>query len=402
MTDQNYLQKYLSLNKGTEIPDVFALWCGLSAVSIVLGRSVWLDMGTYVIYPNLFVVLVAGSGRCRKSTAIKIAERLVVQLEPPPKLIAQRITPEALIKALQPKGPEEKGSKEPTKILSGSAVGYVIVDELANFLNRKTYEGGLCSLLIPLYDCNAAYEYHTIGRGVERLENTCLGLLGASTIDWIRNAIPPDAIGAGLTSRILFVYVESPPPPVAITSFSDEKHALVYELVKDLQRIQAYKGEVKLTEDAWLFYRTTYEDFYENSELYAMPMLQGYASRRHVHWLKAAILLAASDGSETESGRLLVEHRHLDGALALLETCEKTLPQVISLIAASERGVLLEEVYTRIAGSGKISRKALTKSMQHKLDIRGLGDILQSLRSSERIGMSSGKGGVFYWIPKAT
>ena len=129
------MRDFVLLCKGTEIPDIFALWCGIAGISCVLGRRLWIDMGTYTIYPNLYVVLVAGSGRCRKSTVVNMIEKLIFQLDPRPNLISQKITPEALIDALKVTEVTEK------KIfVRQTSEGFVIIDELSTFLNRKTYE----------------------------------------------------------------------------------------------------------------------------------------------------------------------------------------------------------------------------------------------------------------------
>jgi len=222
------LRDYLDLVKDTEVPESFAFWCGVAGVSAVLGRRVFLDMGIYRIYPNMFIVLVAGSGKCRKSTAIGMMEDMIWMLTDKPNVISQKITPEALLEALQTGGP--------------SSEGFIIVDEPSTFLNKKTYESGLAPLLISMYDCKEHFEYRTKSRGIEVISNSALGLLGGSTVDWIRNAIPEDAIGGGLTSRILFVYQKKPKGPQAFTQVSEEQKVLTKSLLNRLQGMCLLKG----------------------------------------------------------------------------------------------------------------------------------------------------------------
>ena len=212
---ENFLRDFANLAKGTEIPPLFALWSGISGVSAILGRRVWMDMGVFTVYPNLFVVLVAGSGQFRKTTSIRLIEKLIRQVDPHPNFISQKITPEALIDAvkIQRTGDDSNLGKEISE-------GYVLAEELGIFINKKSYEAGMASILIPLYDCADVFEYRTKGRGVEEIRNACFSLLGASTVDWIRDAIPREAVGGGLTSRMIFVFTETPPEPVAIPSLS--------------------------------------------------------------------------------------------------------------------------------------------------------------------------------------
>ncbi len=383
---ENFLLDFVKLCADTEIPDIFALWCAISSVSCVLGRNSWIDMGTYTIYPNLYIVLVAGSGRCRKSTSIGMAKRLLRQLEPAPNIIAQKITPEALIEALQLTTCEED------KILKPSCEGYVVADELSTFLNRKTYDSGLNSLLIQLYDCEEYFEYRTRGRGSEKLYNTCLGLLGASTIDWIRTAIPRDAIGGGLTSRIIFVYMEDPPPPVAITSFSKEKQKLLETLIRSLHKFQLLNGAFNLSKQSWNLYQQMYDGFYRDSELYDNPTLAGYASRRHVFMLKLSMILSASEGLTNQ----IIEERHLRGAEDILKRSEVFMPRVLGLITMSERGAQIDTVGRYLEKKQQLSRQELLRSFIHQMDVRDLDIIIESLVHSGRIQVRSSGKGLFY------
>ena len=97
----HFLRDYVTYNEGTEIPSTFALWCGLAGVSAALGRRVWIDMGPFTIFPNLYVVLVAPSARNRKSTAIGLIENMLREVRPKINIIAQSITPQAMIDALR-------------------------------------------------------------------------------------------------------------------------------------------------------------------------------------------------------------------------------------------------------------------------------------------------------------
>jgi len=387
----NFLRDIVSLAQGTEIPASFAMWSGFAAMSAVLGRRIWLDMGTYTIFPNLYVVLVAGSGRCRKSTSINIVEKLLSQLDPRPNLLAQRTTPEALIEALQV---VEK--MEGTKFTRRTSEGFVIVDELANFLNKKTYEAGLASLLISLYDCKDQFDYRTKARGVEHLQAVCLGMLAGSTIEWIRNAIPSDAIGGGLTSRFIFVYVENPPPPVAITRFSDEKKELNERLVRALIEMQSLQGQMNLSPEAWNLYEEEYNKFYIENRMFEDPTLSGYASRRHVHALKLSMILSIAD-PESRHDRL-VYPRHFSAAISLLSQCEVWMPRVMALISATEKGALAELICTKLHARKSISRRLLLESLVHRIDARDLTEVIETLIQAGRIRCESNGRDIIYYL----
>ena len=386
MPDLTFLEKFVSLADDTEIPPEFSLWSGLAAISCIMGRSIYIDMGVFTIFPNMMCILVAGSGRCRKSTAINLMEGIVREVEPKPNIIAQKITPEALIEALK-----QQDVSEPNILKGPKFEGFVLADELATFLNRKTYEAGMGSLLIQLYDCKDNFEYRTRGRGAEVLERTCLGLFGGSTIEWLRNAVPEDAIGGGLTSRMLFVYTDKPPEPVPFLKNTEKKKRTREELIRALTRFQTIHGEMKLSEKAMLAYVKEYKDFYSNNEFFENKLLSGYASRRHIHILKIAMLFCVS---ETENKQILEEH--IIAATRLIVHLESRLPEVMKQVTASDKGDMLETCFMYIAKAKRIPRAKLMTLMSHKVDAFELENIIQTLIQSGRIKMGS-EGRVIYY-----
>jgi hypothetical protein len=392
MEEENFLRDYTEYNSGTEIPKLFAFWCGVAGISAVLGRRVFIDMGTYTIFPNFYIVLVAGSGRCRKSTAISQIEKLLRGLEPPLNLIAQKITPEALIDAMKIK---ESENENQLLLQRTRSEGYVLVDELATFLNKASYEAGLASLLIPFYDCKDNFDYRTKGGGSIKITDSCLGILGASTVDWLTNAIPENAVGGGLTSRMCFVFVEDPPDPVAITTLTERKKELAEILQKHLTRMMMLSGPVKLTNEAWEYYTQEYLRFHKQSELYDNKNLAGYASRRHLHLLKLGIVLSVSERMD-----LVVEAKHLVAAENMLSYTEQFLPMVMNLITASEYGSLMSMVVSTIRKSeGKsIARTNLVRAMSHKIGSRDLDVILETLQQSGRVHSAVNGKDIYYRV----
>lgn len=379
------MRDFVSLAEQTEIPQAFMLWCGISGISAALERRVWIDMGPFTIFPNLYIVLVAGSGRCRKSTSIHQLLKIMKQASVLPNFISQKITPEGLIDAL-------RIHRDAT---ISESIGYVVVDELSVFLNRKSYEAGLASLLITLFDCEDQIEYRTKGRGIEKLENTCLSLLGASTIDWLKNAVPTDAIGGGLTSRMIFVYVEHPTTPVAWPLFDEKKHTVAKKLSQSLEGVFTINGPAKLTPDAKAFYEEKYCNFYDNSELFDDPLLSGYASRRFVHFLKLGIIFSVARGARD----LVITHSDLLAAENALLMIEPAMPKVLSMVMATDRGALTGIIYAKIAKAGKIGRRSLMASFAHRIDTRELTDLLDTLLHTGKVECFASGSDIVYHLP---
>lgn len=383
---KNFLQDYVRLGEKTEVPEIFMFWCGLAGLSFSLGRAVWLDMGHYILYPNLYVVLVASSGRHRKSTAVGMMERLLRRLEPPLNIIAQKITPEALIEALRVVHTEN--DKE---ILRETCEGCIIADELATFLNKKSYETGLGSLLTTLFDCKDSFKYHTKSRGEELLQNSYLGLLSASTLDWVRQAIPLEAVGQGLTSRMCFVYVDTPPEPFGRTESSKEKKLLEDQLLAHLMGVSKLRGRFELTEEAWELFDETYNNFFRTSRFYEDYLMSGYASRRHTHLLKLGMLFSVAESTE-----LVVTKKHLQYAKNLLEQSEPDLERVVRLIASTEQGLSTDMILRIIGKRGEISRSGLLQKVSHSVSSRDLTEIMATLVHAGLV-RTEVRGGTIYY-----
>lgn len=372
MKEDNFLRDFMTLCEDTEIPPEFALWCGVFGVSAALGRRVWVDRGVFQVYPNLYVILVAGSGRMRKSTSINQIEKFLSMLDPPPNLIAQKITAEALIEALRSDFGEENK-------LRTTHEGYVIVDELATFLNKNSYDAGLGSLLIPLFDCKESFAYQTRGRGEEKITQACLGLLGASTIDWLKRAIPEDAIAGGLASRMIFVYSEEVPPPIPRPKFSEGKKALFEKLLRQLGRITTISGEYKFTPQADQWFDREYEAFYY-SPFFDVPELRGYASRRFIHLTKLAMAFSAAEGLER-----VIDVPHLAGAGDVLTNCENKMESVLSQVAATDIGQSIGSIEGYIKASGGATKSEIVNRFKNKMDLMEIDNVLATLRASGQL-----------------
>lgn len=381
---KTFLQEYVFSHENTEIPRLFSLWCGLFGVSSVLGRRVSLDLGTFRIYPNLYVILVAGSGRCRKSTAVRQISRLLrdaVKLN----LISQKLTPQALVEAMNdlPEGILFQPDKQ--------SEGVIIVDEMANFLNKSSYEAGMAPMLISFYDCEDYFEYRTKGRGKETVTNSCLNVLAATTIDWLREGIPADAVGGGLTSRMLFVYVDTPNPPVPFPVISAEQKEAHTRAGLELLRFSNLSGEYTLSPEAKTFYEEEYCKFYTTSSMYEHAQLSGYASRRGVHILKLALLLCVINSTSN-----VISIDHITKARDLLMVTEEALPSLLRTIVTTEVGNNAELVLSIISRNRSISRSDLLRKVSHKLDARGLNEVLNTLTGSGVVKAVEIAGATYY------
>lgn len=388
----SFLDGYIRLCRETEAPPIFGLWCGVSAVSAALGRNSYLQFGQFPIYPNFFIVIIGSSGLYRKSTSIEMADWMLKHLQPQPKLIAQKITPEALIQAV-------RRTETENMMALGKEMGtaHVVADEFQTFLNKKTYEAGLAALLIQMFDCKDQVSYETIGRGNETVHNSCLGILGGSTIDWLKGGIPEEAVGGGLTSRMIFIYYDGVVRDIPWPVFSVEQQELRGKLLEHLQRITQISGLFTLEAPARALYDEEYIRFRNTSgkDLFYDKDLRGYASRRHIHMLKLSMVLSASIRFDR-----IVTVDHIRGAIGALQECEKNLPLIISQITSTATGSSNDLVLSHIRKAGRITRTALQRAVAHRLDRKAMDDILDTLMIAGLIDLIHTGAAVSYQLRK--
>jgi hypothetical protein len=361
--------------ENTEIPSIFALWAGISTVSAAMGRDCFIDQGHFTVYPNLYIVLVAGSAKCRKSTSINTATRFLEKMKPPVKLISQKMTTEALIGSLA----GTAVANETTVI--NQAEGIAVVDELATLIDANAFKTGMIPLLTKLFDCED-FPYETRSRGIEYVRNPCMSILGGSTLHWIKESVPVVAIGGGFTSRVIFVYRDSFEKLIAWPTKNEDMLNMQEAVVHDLNEVTKLRGNFGFTDDAIKLYSTEYETFIKTSVLFTNKNLAGYAGRRHVLLLKLCMVVAASD-KDTK----LVNEQDVQVAIKILTNAETNMPKVLSAISSEVAGDLFEEVFNIIKGQKIITRSMLLRKLSNKLTARDLTVITETLVETQLISV---------------
>ncbi len=368
--ENGFLKEYCAFHSNaTEVPSIFSLWGGICCISTVLGRGCWVNMGHFKIHPNLYIVLVAGSARCHKSTAIGMANKVLLSVDPPVNLLSQKGTPEALIQSLTESASEFEGS-----VITERSEGLALVTELSTLIDRNSFQNGMISLLTDLWDCPKKFEYRTRGRGKETLWNCCLSIFSASTAQWIKEAIPIVAIGGGFTSRVMFVYQERPERLVALPEVDKDAIEVEAKIHHDLNCINRLHGEFRLSPQARLFFIKRYTDFHETTEMFEDKHLSGYAGRRSTIMLKLGMVVSAS-----ERDTRVIHEGDLKIAEKILENVEKTLPRVMQAITSETVGDICEEVLRFLKQKKLVKRSLLVTKFSNRLTSKELGIILDTL-----------------------
>jgi len=370
--DGSWLKHYLDFTKGVESPEIFHFWVGISLIATALGRNTFLDRGYFKLYPNMFIVLLAESEECGKSTAIKIGVNKLLRaddMEGCPMIFAQKSSPQALVETLV----DETGVPDADMNVTKNAEVYITASELSVFLGKKEKNSELLTMLTDLYDCPDKWAYKTRYKGWEQAVNICLNMIAGSTPKWLRFTIPSDAIAGGFVSRLVFVYVEHTDRSFPHPEYHKEEEELRVKLTHDLSLIRRIKGPFKWGKDAKDWYTEWYK--INADKLRKSPEI--YVRRKKDLILKVAMCVSASKSSDRE-----INISDLLTSEAAIEKVEEYLPIAIALISSTTLGDDTRRVLDVIRRAVKIRHSKLLKKLYHILDAKKLGEIIVTLEEA--------------------
>lgn len=372
----NWLDSYLQFTFESEPPEIFHIWTAISTVASVLERKCVLNYGSLSFYPNMYIVLVAPSGKVRKGTAMNFGLNLLYRSNI--HLAAESITREALVREL--KKSEEMVEIGDNLLIHSSLT--ICAPELVVFLGYNQQQ--LMMDLVDWYDCGKGPEglwtYRAKTKGLsDEIIGLWVNLYGATTPELLRSTLSLDAIGGGLTSRIIFIYADKKRKSCPAPFVSPETAALGEDLYHDLELIHLLKGQFKPDSsfiDLWIEWYLEQED----KEIFKEQALQPYCSRRGTHVMKLTMILNAC---RTDS--MILTASDLTNAIDLLTRTEKDMPKVFYGVGKSQHAEVLSKVMSTIGMAKEISKTELMNLFYHDADAREMEAILETLESMKFI-----------------
>lgn len=359
----DWIDAYVEYTEHGEARESFRLWTAISTIAGCLQRKCFLKWGMLTYYPNMYVVLI-GPPASRKGTAmapaLKIVHEVGIRIAP------NATTREALLREMAESAMNPAILDDlPTLHQHHSLT--VFSTEFTVFLGYKNIQ--LMSDLCDLYDCPDKFVYRTKGSGIDVIAGAFLNILGATTPDLLQMSMPIEAVGAGLTSRICFIYEPG----------RGEKKVLPYEdvelqeaLLRDLNRVRNMSGQFKVTEG----FMNDYAEWYLNTEqmVFKNPHFEGYCARRATHILKLVQIVAASRGS------MIVAERDLAKAVRILEQAEQRMERTFSGVGKSKTADVTDKVLVFLAANKCVTVSALLNVFYRDADHNTLYDILRTLQ----------------------
>lgn len=339
----DWIDSYLELTENSEPPTSYKRWTAISLIASVMQRKCRLEWGPITFYPNMYIVLVGPSGRCRKGTAMGVGHSFLRKIGI--SMAAEATTREALIRSLEESGTQDGFSVDSKGNMYDHSSLTIFSPELTVFLGYGNLQ--LISDLTDWYDCRDEWEYRTKNSGVNTIKGVYVNLLGATTPDLVRSALPQDAVGGGLSSRMIFVS-EWERSKIVPFPFLTNANLEMYELLQhDLENIYAMRGNFGITDEFRAVWLKWYTEQDKNPPFKDNPKFEGYINRRGNHVLKLCMILSASENDE-----MVLTSVHIKRAIAMLEEVEKKMPSVFFGHGTSVNADLTGRVLQTVSAMG--------------------------------------------------
>lgn len=341
-SQKSFITDLIYTTRGIETPTTFTVWSGLFLLSTLIKREAWIKWFPGRFFANLYVILVGPAGS-KKSTVIDdiglpLMDMLQRFIKDPNikalkrlNYVKNKISPEALVHEMIPSselipvkdhnGHAILNSEGDPVYMKHSSEMAIILSEMSVSISKRSYAEGIIQFMLDLYACHDEWNWSTIGRGKQTLENVYTTFLGATTTTGFRDSIPEAAVGDGFLSRNVIAY-QPGYPRIRPTPFEIEEAPSFNELARRAAWIAENTiGEYAFSRNAYRAYEKWYYAFKKRLE--SAGDSASIQSRLDTQVRKVAFLLRAARYDDTD--RLIHEQDFEDAAKLVRGTYQSSL-----------------------------------------------------------------------------
>lgn len=391
----DFFQKYLNYIGKSEAPAIYHRWSLMTAIGAMLGRRIWLEHGSFKIYPNMYVMLLGSSG-VRKSTSIKIVKRLIKEAGYD-SIAADRTSKEKFLMDLAGETNEHDAVRDMEQLLDqdlfrgspeGSREIFVMADEANDFFGLGNME--FLSILGSLWDWEGDYDCRYKTGKSFTIHDPAVSILSANTPTNFAAAFPPEILGQGFFSRILLIHGESNGiriPFPTVPAAEDTRR-----IVEDLRRIsQGVGGVATLSPDAERKLSDIYMEGYRVEDI----RFDSYSNRRFTHLLKLCLIACATRGDTIVRGEDVVYGN------TVLSHAEHCMPRALGEFGKAKNSSIADKVLRVISNHTSICslRDIWIHVSQDLEEPSKLAPILQGLAQADKI-QAAHVGDMHGYLPK--
>jgi hypothetical protein len=374
-----------------------------------------MSKGIYRVYPNTYIVLVAPSGKCRKSGTIRTGISVLNHFDDI-NVIADKTTPEALLEALMlgnveydqdddsiAGGGNANGNKDNSINVKIDSTGFIRSSEMSTFLNKNSYSSGMITILTDLFDCPDAFKYTTRNKRPIILDNVYVNMLAATTPEWLATNLPEEAFEGGFMSRVIWVVKHWRDRVIALEDEPDPDD--LKKLIKMLKYIKKeHKGPMIFSSEA----KDWYVKWYERNSMMASDSekMSGFNERLPDTMIKIAMLIQASE----QPGKLVLELGYLKQSEKIMRWVLDKMFRAFDATDLSRLGQLRRRINDIVDHYGEITQREILRKVGGRLDYKGQlneakelmvesGDVIVETRSPVAEGKKTGRPKIIWRRP---
>lgn len=313
-----FIQAFLEHTKGYESPTSFWKWSAYAAIAGVLRDNVWMADGDSRLYPNVYILFLAGSGQ-RKGRPISDAEHLV-HLVNNVKVISGRSSIQAILTEIGHTETDEQG-----RIKKGGSAIFFAPELSAGIVT----DDQAIQILTDIYDYKPiGHTTNLVGRGKSKLDKLIFSMLGGSNEELLKDIYSSKAIYGGLLGRTFLVTPDEFRPSVAFPKGNPERFQ---KLSKKLSEIGELNGAIQFNEEAERTFADWYVVFRDTSR--KKDDRSGILGRLPTNVKKLSVILSANDLCPE------VHQRHVEQAIY---ECLLLLPNYNTFIMTAGKSTIAE------------------------------------------------------------
>jgi hypothetical protein len=372
----DWINGYMLLTDNSEPPLLFRKWTAISTIAAALQRKCRFELGmSLTIYPNFYIVLV-GPSATGKGTAMDFAQDIIGEVSSI-RLAAQATSLQSLIRRMKDINLTDIDLETNKQIFHSSLT--IFSKEFTVFLGYQNKE--LMAALCDWFDCGPKWTYDTIKRDKEEIIGVWVNILAGTTPDAIKASLPPEAIGQGLTSRIIFVNEERRHKLIIFPTITEQQVQIQSWLINDLSKIALLSGCFRSTQGAMNYYADWCTREAANPP-FQDKKFDGYNGRRRRHLNALAMVCSASRTDD-----MIIREDDMQRAAELLAEVEMKMGTTFRGVGKSDISELISDAitYLQINPGNEMLVWEFARRYEGDIDKFMLDRLLQTLQSMNYI-----------------
>lgn len=371
-----FFENYAKYTSDNYAPENFHTWCAYATLASCTSRQVWLDIGRFRFYANLYIILVGEAG-CGKNTAMDRAVDIIRKVGTVT-ISYSRESKEDFI-ATMSKAAKEYFDQD--GLVQFQTPFLIHANELAQWLSIDAI--GMTDIWVSLYDEREDFICGTRKHGKEIVYRPYINILAGVQPDKLARYVSSEILSTGFLRRTNFIRAGLTRQRKAILEIPPESISGFKACVSHGLSVSQLRGKMDIDKDAvdW------YINWFENRITSKNPLISQYDENCHVQIIKLAMLTALGNRLE-----MRVKREDFERALELVNQVKVELPNTLSGISRNQLAPVTTvlEATLRDAG-GFMTMRDIRIAMWSHVKQDELNEILSHLQSIGRIRLVSTK-----------